>query len=206
MPTARVTNALRERVRRHRGEPDAVRTDLFAGFGSGSHIAAPARVSSPHRIHIGSGVIIHPGAWLSVVEEHAGRAFTPALRIGDGSVLGHALVVACVGEVEIGAEVLASDRVFIGDTSHDYRDPEVAVLRQPMTDPRPVRIGAGSFLGIGSMVLPGVTIGERAYVAAGAVVTRSAPANSVVAGNPARVIRRWDPAQRAWTAPPHDHG
>lgn len=69
-----------------------------------------------------------------------------------------------------------------------------------MSDPEPVYIGPGAFLGIGSIVLPGVTVGERAYVAAGAVVTDDVPSNAVVAGNPAQVIRRWDDRRRRWVS------
>jgi acetyltransferase-like isoleucine patch superfamily enzyme len=170
----------------------------FASFGTGSWIAEPARISCRHRIHVGSGVIINAGCWLSVVEEHAGRHYTPKLRIGDGSALGHDVVIACIGEVVIGREVMTSDRVFIGDTYHDYRDAGTPILRQPMVAPRPVRIGDGAFLGINTVVLPGVTVGDRAYVAASAVVTQDVPALAVVAGNPARIIRRWDPAAGAW--------
>jgi acetyltransferase-like isoleucine patch superfamily enzyme len=96
---------------------------------------------------------------------------------------------------------LTASRVFIGDTYHDYRDPNAAVLDQPMSDPRPVVIGDGAFLGVGSVILPGVAIGERAYVAAGAVVTKNVPANAVVAGNPARIIKRWDERGQRWMKP-----
>ncbi|HET9721181.1 MAG TPA: hypothetical protein VFP55_13955 [Solirubrobacteraceae bacterium] len=124
--------------------------------------------------------------------------------IGDGARLGPDLVIACIGSVEIGARVLTASRVFIGDSYHDYHDPDAAILDQPMADPRPVRIETGAFLGIGSAVLPGVTIGARACVAAAAVVTRDVPPNSLVAGNPARIVRQWDPALRTWRDPAGD--
>ena len=59
-------------------------------------------------------------------------------------------------------------------------------------------IGAGAFLGVGSSVLPGVAVGEGAFVGAAAVVTRDVPAHAVVVGNPARVIREWDGS--AWVS------
>jgi nucleoside-diphosphate-sugar epimerase len=54
---------------------------------------------------------------------------------------------------------------------------------------RPIRIGGRCFIGGGSMILPGVTVGDEVIVAAGAVVTRDVPPRSIVAGNPARIIR-----------------
>ena len=109
--------------------------------------------------------------------------------------------VACVGEVVIEEEVLTAAMVFIGDTYHDYSDPDRAVLDQPMAVPKPVRIGRGAFLGIGSIVLQGVTVGEQAYVAAGAVVTTDVPPRTLVAGNPARPVRRYEAESATWTAP-----
>jgi len=111
------------------------------------------------------------------------------------------LVIACVGEVSIEDEVLAADRVFIGDTHHGFTDPHAPILSQPMSTPKPVRIGRGAFLGVGSIVLGGVQIGPNGYVAAGAVVTRDVPARTVVAGNPARPLKMWDDAAGAWTSP-----
>ena len=147
----------------------------FASFGPGSSVVDPYLITGADRIHIGSNVQIAARSWLSVVDEHLGRRYDPHLLIGDGASLGPDIVIACIGRVEIGARVLTGSRVFIGDTYHDYRDPGAAVLDQPMADPEPVYIGEGAFLGIGSIVLPGVTVGERAYVAAGAVVTTDCP-------------------------------
>jgi tetrahydrodipicolinate N-acetyltransferase len=103
-----------------------------------------------------------------------------------------------VGEIVIEDEVLTSDRVFIGDTYHDYTNPTLPVLDQPMASPQPVRIGRGAFLGIGSIVLQGVNIGEGAYVAAGAVVTSDVPPHTLVQGNPARIARRFDASLELW--------
>jgi acetyltransferase-like isoleucine patch superfamily enzyme len=179
--------------------------EAYAAFGADSIIAPPARITCPHRIEIGERVVIMPGAWLSVFEEHQGRRYEPRLRIGDGVEIGQGVVIACIGLIEIGADVLAGDRVFIGDTYHDFHAPDIPVGQQPMVDPRPVRIGRGAFLGIGAIILPGVTIGENGYVGAGAVVTEDVPDRCVVVGNPARVVRRWDEATGQWLREPSPH-
>jgi acetyltransferase-like isoleucine patch superfamily enzyme len=170
----------------------------FASFGEGSWIVPPARISTPGSISIGKGVTILEHSWLSVVAAIDG--VTPSLRIGDNCSIGRMVHIACIGEIVIGDEVQTSDRVFIGDTYHDYSDPEMPVRRQPMAYPQPVHIGRGSFLGIGSVVLQGVTIGEQAYVGAGAVVTADVPDRTLVLGNPARSVRRYDDAAQDWVA------
>jgi acetyltransferase-like isoleucine patch superfamily enzyme len=175
--------------------------DAYAAFGARSHVGPGSTVSCPHRIEIGDDVTFTPGAWLSVIEEHAGRRYEPRLRIGNRVWFGRGAVIACIGLVEIGDDVLTGDRVFIGDCYHGYLDPHMPIGRQPMSEPQPVRIGNGAFLGVNSVVLPGVTVGENGYVGAGAIVNGDVPPRSVVAGNPARVIRQWDEATGAWTAP-----
>lgn len=161
-------------------------------------------MSCAERIDVGADVYIGAGSWLSVVDEHLGCRYDPHLVIGNGVSLGPGIVISCTGRVEIGDRVLATSRVFIGDSYHDYRDPDAAVTDQPMSDPDPVCIGSGAFLGIGAIILPGVTVGQHAYVGAGAVVTSDVPPRAVVAGNPARIIRRRYADRQAWigvTAP-----
>jgi len=170
----------------------------FRSFGENSWIVPPARVSTPGCISIGKNVTILEHAWLSVVPSVEG--VTPSLIIGDGCSIGRLVHIACVGEVVLEDEVQTSDRVFIGDTYHQYTEPDLSVVRQPMAYPRPVRIGRGSFLGIGSIVLQGVTLGEQSYVAAGAVVTTDVPPRTLVVGNPARPARHYDEAKGEWVS------
>jgi acetyltransferase-like isoleucine patch superfamily enzyme len=158
----------------------------FGAFGAGSVIVPPARVSEPGCIQVGRETIVLEGVWLSVVRAHEG--IVPSLRIGDRVRLGRGASIACIGEVVIEDDVGSSDDVFIADCYHEYADPATPVLYQPMSKPRPVRIGAGAYLGAGCAVLGGVTVGPGAYVGEGAVVTRDLPAGAVAFGNPAQVV------------------
>jgi len=79
--------------------------------------------------------------------------------------------------------------IFIGsDTLVAFKS--LLTTRAGQGTPRPIRVGARCFIGGGSLVLPGVTIGDECIVAAGAVVFDDVPDRCIVAGNPARVIRR----------------
>jgi acetyltransferase-like isoleucine patch superfamily enzyme len=167
----------------------------FARFGARSVVYPPALIDGHHLIHIGEKVVVHPGAFLSVVDEVDGKRYDARLVIGDRTRIGFDMVIACCGSIEIGTDVLTADRVYIGDTFHEYRDVRRPVIDQGLGDPQPVRIGDGSFLGVNCAILPGVTVGEGGYVAANAVVTDDVPPHSLVVGNPARVIRRWDGSQ-----------
>ncbi len=160
----------------------------FGAFGRGSIIVPPARISLPECVFVGDGVVIHEGVWLSIERHEAGGA--PRLEIGDGVRIGRFCQISCVGQIVIEPEVIASDRVQIGDTYHDYRDVSLPATKQPMVPPRPVRIGRGALLGAGVVVLPGTTIGPGAYIADGAVARGIVPAGAVVAGNPGIVVER----------------
>jgi len=175
-------------------------SDRFAAMGEGSIVHPPALIIGHHVIHVGDDVVVHPGAFFSVVDEHDGTRYEGRLEIGDHVRIGADMVIACCGSIEIGDEVLTADRVYIGDTYHEYRDVTRPVRHQGLHDPRPVRIGRGAFLGINCAVLPGVTVGEGACVGANAVVTDDVPPHSLVVGNPARVVRRWD--GEAWVRVP----
>lgn len=91
------------------------------------------------------------------------------------------------GGVYLGDRVLVGHNVVLATLNHDL-DP---AHRADML-PAPIRVGDDVWLGSGSIVLPGVTIGEGAVVAAGAVVTRDVPPRTVVAGVPARVVKEID--------------
>ena len=172
--------------------------ERYARFGRGAVVVPPARVPRPQFVEIGDGVVIHEHCWLAVRDMHPGVA--PRLVIGNGSRIGRFFHVACLGEIAIGEDVLMADHVFIADTYHGYEDADTPVIHQPMAAPKPVRIERGAFLGVRSVVLQGVTVGENAYVGACAVVTKDVPPHSVVVGNPARVIRRYDADAGEWVA------
>ena len=105
----------------------------------------------------------------------------------------------------IGDDVFTGPYVYITDQNHGYADPDIPIGRQmPMNSA--VRIGSGSWLGAGAVVLPGASIGRNVVIAAGSVVRGTVPDHCVVAGVPARVVRSyvpgdgWAPLSRAAAA------
>ena len=168
----------------------------FAKFGARSTIVPPARVTTPEGIEIGEDVFIDEHGWLSVIPAIEG--LDPRFTVGSRTRIGRFCSIACCGDIEIGTDVVMSERVFIGDTFHEYEDVTEPVIRQPMAQPEKVIIGRGAFLGIAAVVVHGVTIGEQAYVGPGAVVTADVPARSVVIGNPARVVKSYDERSGSW--------
>jgi maltose O-acetyltransferase len=105
--------------------------------------------------------------------------------VGDRTVFNFGLDLAATGSVEIGHDVMIGTHVMIID--NDFHDP---VDHDRMPEPRPVVIGDGAWIGNRAIVLPGVTIGDRAVIGAGSVVMTDIPPRTLAMGNPARVIKR----------------
>jgi acetyltransferase-like isoleucine patch superfamily enzyme len=179
-----------------------VRPAGLARLGPNSHFARPYRIRSPFHVHVGDDVWVGPGVDLSVVEVLRGIRYDPTLRIGDGCAIGRNVQISCASDVEIGPHAVITAGVYIGDHARDYTDPTEMPREMALTEPKPIRIGSGAILGAGAAVLPGVTIGDRVFVSANAVVTRDVPSRTVVFGSPARVVRSWDEESRQWIAGP----
>jgi acetyltransferase-like isoleucine patch superfamily enzyme len=115
----------------------------------------------------------------------------PSLVVGDGTFIGHDCSFVLADSITIGKHCLLAGGVSIRDL--DGHPVDAALRREHRPTPcegiRPVVLGDDVWIGADATILKGVTIGDRAIVGAGAVVTSDVPADTVVAGNPARVIR-----------------
>lgn len=109
------------------------------------------------------------------------------IHIGEKTFFNFNVTILDVNEVHIGSHVLLAPNVQIYTATHslDYRS-----RRRWESFGKPVHIGDDCWIGGGVIICPGVSIGPRSVIGAGAVVTRDIPADSLAVGNPARVIRQ----------------
>ena len=171
--------------------PDDPHGRRFLAMGARSGLAFPPgpRLGEAW-IAIGSETLIGPHVALSAgvpgEEFEAGRA---VVSIGDRCNIGRGSSVIGRCRIVIEDDVMTGPNVYITDHNHEYRDPDVPIGQQWPLREAPVRIGAGSWLGAGVVVLPGADIGRHVTVGAGAVVRGVVPDGAVVAGVPAREVR-----------------
>jgi acetyltransferase-like isoleucine patch superfamily enzyme len=173
----------------------------FAAFGRGSSAAfPPGSVFGERWIVVGEDTLIGAEVTLSagmVPGQDLGPV--PVLRIGDRCVIGRGSHIVAHHSLVIEDDVFTGPYVYITDQNHGYADPDMPIGRQ-MPHNAPVRIGSGSWLGAGAVVLPGACIGRNVVIAAGSVVRGTVPDRCVVAGVPARVVRSYIPGD-GWSPP-----
>ncbi len=172
--------------------PGQRRARRFGRFGDASAICFPiAALFGERYIHIGAGTIVGPYSSLSagVAPGHVPER-DPVITIGDRCVIGKGSGIVGHLSIEIGDDVWTGHHVYVTDANHGYVDITLPIGLQ-FAAPRPVRVGSGSWLGHGSIVLPGASVGCHVVVGAGSVVTGELPDFSVAVGNPARVVRRY---------------
>ena len=180
----------------------------FKRFGDGSLIAFPwVTVYNEHYIEIGSNTMIGPYCALSAGMLPGQECLTsPVVKIGDRCLIGRGSGIVGHLAISIGDDVWTGHHVYITDQNHGYEDVNRPISQQTQPE-QPVIIGDGSWLGAGTVVLPGATIGRHVAVGANAVVTGALPDFCVAVGAPARVIRQytpdsgWRPAQEFGTPP-----
>jgi acetyltransferase-like isoleucine patch superfamily enzyme len=150
-------------------------------------------------IRIGSDTMIGSHVALSAGMMPGQDCFSdPVVSIGDRVLIGRGSGIVGHLSITIEDDVWTGHNVYITDQNHGYEDSSLPISLQTQPE-RPVRIGSGSWLGHGVVVLPGVTIGRHVAVGAQSVVTKDLPDYCVAVGNPARIIRvrdehdRWVP-------------
>jgi acetyltransferase-like isoleucine patch superfamily enzyme len=129
------------------------------------------------------------------------RCHEGAVEIGEKTVIGQECTISAYQRVRIGAQCVIADRAMFIDFDHGVVEVERPIRVQGIYK-RDVEVGSNVWIGYGACVLRGVRVGDNAIVGTNSVVTRDVPANAVVAGIPARIIRmREAPSRLRWPDP-----
>lgn len=115
--------------------------------------------------------------------------------IGNNTLVGMSNVI--IGPVNIGNNVIFAQNIVASGLNHEYRDADVPINRQKILV-SPIVIEDDCWIAANAVITAGVTIGKHSVVAAGAVVTKNVPPYAVAAGNPAKVIKKYDFENKEW--------
>ncbi len=153
------------------------------------------------RLEIGRNARIRFGRWTWIGDGTKIRCHEGRVRIGAKTVMGQECTISAYQHVSIGEQCIVADRVMLIDFDHNVTEVERPIRVQGIYK-RDVRVGSNVWIGYGAQILRGVTVGDNAIIGASSVVTSDVPANAVVAGTPARVIRmREAPETLRWPEP-----
>jgi acetyltransferase-like isoleucine patch superfamily enzyme len=165
------------------------RTDgpLFLGHDLELQIGRRGRVEFGRFVWLGHGTKI--------------RCHEGVVEIGAKTVLGQECTISAYRRVRIGEQCVIADRAMFIDFDHGVVEVERPIREQGIYT-RDVEVGSNVWIGYGACILRGVRVGDNSIVGTNTVVTKDVPANAVVAGIPARVIRmRKPPAALRWPKP-----
>jgi acetyltransferase-like isoleucine patch superfamily enzyme len=181
------------------GDDEAAR---FGAFGAGSALLWPQGVIyNEASVRIGEGTMVGPNTAISVGIAPGQEILNdPVITIGSRCIIGRGSHIVGHWSIEIGDDIQTGPYVYITDQNHVYEDVERPIGIQTPVEAA-VKVGSGSWLGANVVILPGTELGEHTTVAAGAVVSGVFPARVVLAGVPAKVVRRYVEGE-GWLPPP----
>lgn len=176
----------------------------FASFGKRVSIDHNCDVtrSVANRMQIGNDVYVAAGTWLTSPVRSMGEP--PALILGDGCKIGRRCTLSAKNLVRLEDDVLLGPSVLIMDHNHEFADINRPIHAQGMTQGGKIIIEKNCWLGYGASIVCNhgeLRLGRNSIVGAGAVVTKSFPAYSIVAGNPAKLLKTFDEHSGQWIKP-----
>lgn len=177
------------------GRRSLLATPLFlsqcARYGRGIAVDRVPYINGQPHIELGSNIRVS-----GLIGIDAASKGNPTLIVGDGVFIGHGTSFAIANRIAIGKYASIGGGCYIADTEgHDHYNPQRPIWEVPAGegDVAPVTIEDGVQISRNCMILKGVTIGARSVIGAGSVVRSDIPPDSIVMGNPARVVKKMTP-------------
>lgn len=169
----------------------------YGNFGKCSTIFHPQKIANKKYIFIGDYVSFDKGLRMEAICSKGKQKFFPHLEIGSYSHAEQRCQIFCANFVQIGKHVIISSDVYITDVTHEYSDIELDVLEQPLNIGT-TTIGDYCFIGTGTKIIKPVNVGEHVIIGANSVITKSIPSYCIAAGNPARIIKKYNFLSEQW--------
>lgn len=164
---------------------------FFGKFELPSYIGKPVYIRNFRRIFIGKRVRIFPGARIEVVKKNGSITFEDNISVGQN------LHITSATNLIIGKNTTIAENVMITNIDHDYKETEKHILDQKYIV-HETKMGENCFIGYGVVIQAGTILGKHCIVGANAVVRGRFPDYSVIAGVPARIVKKYDEINKIW--------
>lgn len=152
---------------------------------------------TPEWITLGSGCHIWPGSRIEGISCYGNQRFNPHIIVGNNVGIQQNCHITAASVLIIGNDVNVLCGAVITDIDHGYEEINVNFANQPI-NVKETHIGDNCFIGAGARILAGTKLGANCIVGANAVVRGSFPSGTMLAGIPARIIKRYDQASKSW--------
>lgn len=148
-------------------------------------------ISGGNNISIGNNFAANINLRIQAINNYAGKCFEPQVIILDNVTMGQRCHIGCINKVVIGNGVLMGSNILIIDHQHGSTTERSLIppKDRELISKGPIIIEDSVWIGDNVAIMPNVTIGEGSIIGSNTVVTKNVPAYSVVAGNPAKIIR-----------------
>jgi acetyltransferase-like isoleucine patch superfamily enzyme len=175
----------------------------FAHFGHdvSIHYTWEFRKYLARRVSIGSSILIGKDVHFGISSPDRMEKGEPVISIGDNCVIVRRVQISARNGVHVERNVVLAANVLVMDHNHGYENIDLPIRDQGDTLGGRIRIEEGCWVGAGAAIVCSsgeLVLGRNCVVAANALVTRSFPPYSVLVGNPARVVRQYDPDKKSW--------
>ena len=165
----------------------------FKKLGVGARVVHPYYIYGQWNIEVGKYFSADQNFWMEAIESYGEQKCEPSIYIGDNVRINRNCHIGAIDSITIGNGVLLGSNILITDHAHGDSTSSQQLIpptQRPLYSKGPVVIGNNVWIGDNAVILPNVTLGDGCIVGAGAVVTKSFPAGSVIGGNPARLLKQ----------------
>lgn len=168
------------------------------------YIGPGGRVIGSSHIDIGPRAHINRYAWIEAVYRFRDQRFEPTIRIGKDFSASDRLHISCIGSIEVGDDCLIGSSVYISDHNHGIYDgttqslPGEAPIDRALQCEGCLTIGSRVWIGDNVVIVGAITIGDGVIIGANSVVKRDIPPNTICAGAPLRMLKKFNPISGKW--------
>lgn len=162
-------------------------------------------VNDMGKVKIGNNFYIGRNSRFLLISNYKGKQYEPLIMIGNNVSIGNRFSALCASPITIGDDCLLASDILITSENHGIDPENIKSYSENSLCTKPVSIGRGCWIGEKAVILPGVVLGEKCIVAAGAIVNKSFPPYTLVGGVPAKILKTYSFELHKWTAPNEFH-